>query len=101
MGTLSHTSTRRTAFAKIAAATALIAAPTVASADGAVSAATISRAKGIYGDRIFSLKPAVEAGDFKAVIDEKRLCVVQLGGLRRRQEQGRQGQCRCGHQRHL
>ena len=51
-----------------AAATAL---PNAASADGAVSAATVARSRGIYGGRIAELKDAVAKGDFEAVLAEK------------------------------
>lgn len=78
--TMSATSDRRAAITKIAGFAALVAAPTVASADGAVSGATISRAKGIYGSRIYDLKGAVEAGDFKAVIDEKNVFILFNSG---------------------
>ncbi|KAH8070144.1 xanthine dehydrogenase [Aureococcus anophagefferens] len=50
---------------------AAVAAPQIASADGAVSAATVERSRGIYGGRIADLKDAVEKGDFAAVLAEK------------------------------
>ncbi|KAK7235713.1 hypothetical protein SO694_00067027 [Aureococcus anophagefferens] len=50
---------------------AAAAAPQIASADGAVSAATVARSRGIYGGRIADLKDAVEKGDFAAVLAEK------------------------------
>lgn len=63
---------RRAAFGQIAIGAAVAAGvPQMAAADGAVSAATMARAKAIYGDRIYALKPAVEKGDFDAVADEK------------------------------
>merc|ERR1712106_1127865 len=52
----------------------------IASADGAVSLSTINRARGIYGDRIANLKPAVDAGDFKAVVEEKASFVLFNSG---------------------
>jgi len=45
--------------------------PKEALADGAVSAATVQRARGIYGAKIAGLKDAVAKGDFEAVADEK------------------------------
>ena len=63
---------RRAAFGQIAAGAAAIASiPAAANADGAVSGATIGRARGIYGGRIADLKGAVEKGDFAAVLAEK------------------------------
>ena len=49
-------------------------------ADGAVSAATVQRAKGIYGSRIAALKSAVDSGDFEAVLDEKNAFVLFNSG---------------------
>lgn len=75
---------RRAAFGKIAgtgaAAAAIVALPQIAVADGAVSFATISRARGLYGDRICALKSAVEKGDFAAVADEKSAFVLFNSG---------------------
>jgi len=72
---------RRTAFAQIGAAVAGIAAiPAVANADGAVSAATIAKARAIYGDRIADLKSAVASGDFAAIADEKRAFILFNSG---------------------
>jgi len=72
---------RRAAFGQIAIGAAVVAGvPQIAAADGAVSAATIARAKGIYGDRIASLKSAVEKGDFATVADEKNAFVLFNSG---------------------
>jgi hypothetical protein len=72
---------RRAAFGQIAIGAAVVAGvPQIAAADGAVSAATIARAKGIYGDRIYALKSAVEKGDFDAVADEKNAFVLFNSG---------------------
>ena len=72
---------RRAAFGQIAGAAALVAAfPQMASADGAVSVATVTRARGIYGDRIASLKAAVEKGDLDAVVAEKSAFVLFNSG---------------------
>jgi len=54
-----------------AAVGAALLAPRPALADGAVSPATVQRARGIYGARIAALKSAVDKGDFGAVLDEK------------------------------
>eukprot|EP00568_Trieres_chinensis_P007494 CAMPEP_0183290714 /NCGR_PEP_ID=MMETSP0160_2-20130417/339_1 /TAXON_ID=2839 ORGANISM="Odontella Sinensis, Strain Grunow 1884" /NCGR_SAMPLE_ID=MMETSP0160_2 /ASSEMBLY_ACC=CAM_ASM_000250 /LENGTH=181 /DNA_ID=CAMNT_0025451367 /DNA_START=111 /DNA_END=656 /DNA_ORIENTATION=- len=72
---------RRAAFGQIGAAAAVLAGvPSVASADGAVSFATIGRARGIYGDRIAALKSAVDAGDFAAVAAEKNAFILFNSG---------------------
>lgn len=71
---------RRAAFAQIGAAAAAFALPTIANADGAVSQATIDRARGIYGSRIADLKSAVDKGDFGAVIAEKNAFVLFNSG---------------------
>ncbi len=72
---------RRSAFGQIATAGAVLAGvPAIASADGAVSGASIGRARGIYGSRIAALKSAVEAGDFKAIADEKNAFVLFNSG---------------------
>jgi len=52
----------------------------MAAADGAISAATIQRAKFLYGGRIAELKKAVEAGDFAAIADEKNAFVLFNSG---------------------
>jgi hypothetical protein len=72
---------RRAAFGQIAGAAAAVAAfPQLASADGAVSAATVNRARGIYGDRIAALKSAVEKGDLDAIVAEKNAFVLFNSG---------------------
>ena len=72
---------RRAAFGQIAFGAAAVAtAPQLAFADGAVSASTIARAKGIYGDRIASLKSAVDAGDFGAIAAEKNAFILFNSG---------------------
>lgn len=72
---------RRAAFGQIAAAGAAIAAvPSVANADGAVSAASINRARGLYGDRIAALDAAVAKGDFAAVAAEKNAFILFNSG---------------------
>ena len=73
---------RRAAFGQIAAAGAVLAGvPSIASADGAVSAATITKAKAVYGDRIAKLKAAVDKGDFSAVADEKNAFILFNSGV--------------------
>jgi len=72
---------RRAAFGAIAAgAAAVVAAPQFASADGAISAASIGKAKAVYGDRIAALKSAVESGNFDAVVSEKSAFVLFNSG---------------------
>mmetsp|Transcript_1006 Transcript_1006/g.872 ORF Transcript_1006/g.872 Transcript_1006/m.872 type:complete len:180 (+) Transcript_1006:121-660(+) len=72
---------RRNAFGQIAAAgAAVVAAPSIASADGAVSSTTITKAKVIYGGRIYDLKAAVESGDFAAVASEKNAFILYNSG---------------------
>lgn len=70
---------RRSAMGAIAAA-GLVALPSMASADGAISSASIQRAKFQYGSRIADLKAAVSAGDFAAVADEKNAFVLFNSG---------------------
>lgn len=73
---------RRAAFGQIAGAAAAVAAfPQLANADGAVSVATVGRARGIYGDRIAALKSAVDKGDFDAVVAEKGAFVLFNSGV--------------------
>jgi len=73
---------RRAAFGQIAAVGAsVLAVPGVASADGAVSAATIGRARGIYGGRIADLNSAVDSGDFAAVVNEKNAFILFNSGV--------------------
>lgn len=72
---------RRAAFGQIAAGAAVVAGlPGLATADGAVSASTVGRARGIYGGRIASLKDAVAKGDFAAVADEKNAFILFNSG---------------------
>jgi Photosystem II Psb31 protein len=72
---------RRVAFGQIAAGAAVVAGlPNLAVADGAVSAATIARARGLYGDRIAALEKAVNSGDFAAVAQEKNAFVLFNSG---------------------
>uniref|UniRef100_A0A7S2IG61 Photosystem II Psb31 protein domain-containing protein n=1 Tax=Helicotheca tamesis TaxID=374047 RepID=A0A7S2IG61_9STRA len=72
---------RRAAFGQIGAAAAAIASvPAVANADGAVSAATVGRARGIYGGRIAALEGAVASGDFGAVAAEKNAFILFNSG---------------------
>jgi len=72
---------RRAAFGKIgAAAVGLAGVPAMANADGSVSTATLARARGLYGERVFQLKSAVDAGDFKAVVAEKNAFVLFNSG---------------------
>ena len=70
---------RRAAVGAIAAA-GLVAVPTMASADGAISSATKQRAKFTYGGRIGALKSAVDKGDFAAVAAEKNAFVLFNSG---------------------
>ena len=72
---------RRAAFGQIAAAGAVLAGvPAIASADGAVSAATKTRARGIYGSRIAALASAVAKGDFDAIAAEKNAFILFNSG---------------------
>jgi Photosystem II Psb31 protein len=72
---------RRVAFGQIAAAGAVLAGvPAIASADGAVSTASITKAKVVYGSRIAALKPAVEKGDFAALVAEKNAFILFNSG---------------------
>jgi hypothetical protein len=70
---------RRAAMGAIAAA-GLVALPTMASADGSVSKATVQRARFTYGSRVAALKAAVAAGDFASVADEKNAFVLYNSG---------------------
>jgi hypothetical protein len=70
---------RRVAFGQIAAVAAF-AVPAIANADGAVSKSTVFRARGVYGNRIASLKGAVDAGDFAAIVAEKNAFVLFNSG---------------------
>jgi hypothetical protein len=68
---------RRVAFGQIGAAAAVVAGlPSIASADGAVSSSTRTKAKVVYGSRIAALKSAVEAGDFQKIVDEKNAFIL-------------------------
>mmetsp|Transcript_20140 Transcript_20140/g.29125 ORF Transcript_20140/g.29125 Transcript_20140/m.29125 type:complete len:183 (+) Transcript_20140:77-625(+) len=72
---------RRTAFTQIATTAAFVAAaPQIASADGAVSNASMTKAKIVYGSRIADLKSAVAAGDFAAVAAEKNAFILYNSG---------------------
>ena len=71
---------RRAAFDAIAAA-GLATMPAIASADGAISAATVARAKFNYGNRIAALGDAVAKGDFGAVAAEKNAFILFNSGV--------------------
>ena len=72
---------RRAAAGQIATGAAVLAGlPQLALADGARSAATVSRAKGIYGQRIAALESAVASGDFGAVAAEKNAFILFNSG---------------------
>ena len=71
---------RRAAFGAIAGAAAIAAAPSVAFADGAISAATVQRSKFQYGSRIAALKQAAGSGDFAAVAAEKNAFILFNSG---------------------
>ena len=72
---------RRAAAGQIAAGAAVLAGlPQLALADGARSAQTVSRAKGIYGQRIAGLESAVNSGDFGAVAAEKNAFILFNSG---------------------
>lgn len=70
---------RRAAVASIAAA-GVVALPGMASADGAISAASVQRARFKFGSRISGLKAAVAAGDFAAVAEEKNAFILFNSG---------------------
>ena len=73
---------RRDAFGQIAAAGAVLAGlPAIASADGAVSAATRKKAQVVYGSRIAALKKAVDSGDFAAIAEEKTAFILFNSGV--------------------
>ena len=75
---------RRAALAKTAGAFGLaFSGAGAAFADGAVSTATIARARGIYGGRILDLKDAVAKGDLAAVKAEKNAFVLFASGAYR------------------
>jgi len=74
---------RRVAFGQVAAAGAaaiFVGVPSMASADGAVSAATKTRARGIYGSRIAALASAAATGDFEAIAAEKNAFILFNSG---------------------
>lgn len=54
---------------------------TPALADGAVSATTVARARGIYGARIQALAAAVEKGDLEAIAAEKNSFTLFVSGV--------------------
>mmetsp|Transcript_897 Transcript_897/g.1398 ORF Transcript_897/g.1398 Transcript_897/m.1398 type:complete len:180 (-) Transcript_897:273-812(-) len=74
---------RRAAATQIATGAAVLAGlPQLALADGARSAVTVQRARGIYGQRIAALEGAVNAGDFGAVAAEKNAFILfNSGGI--------------------
>lgn len=74
---------RRAAATQIATGAAVLAGlPQLALADGARSPATVSRARGMYGQRIAALESAVNAGDFGAVAAEKNAFILfNSGGI--------------------
>ena len=72
---------RRAAFGAIAGAAAVVGtAPQLAFADGAVSAASIQKARQVYGSRILDLKSAVDSGNFDAIVDEKNAFILFNSG---------------------
>lgn len=73
---------RRAAFGQIAAGTAAVVAgfPQLASADGAISSATIQRSRTLYGGRIADLKTAVDKGDVSAIAAEKNAFILFNSG---------------------
>jgi hypothetical protein len=74
---------RRAAFGQVVASAAAAAAvlPDLASADGAVSAATRARAKFVHGSKIAALKAAVDKGDLDAVAAAKNAFVLFNSGV--------------------
>lgn len=72
---------RRTAATQIATTAAVLSGlPSLALADGARSASTEARARGIYGQRIVALESAVNSGDFGAVAAEKNAFILFNSG---------------------
>jgi Photosystem II Psb31 protein len=74
---------RRAVFgAALTASAAVVVAglPQMAAADGAVSAASILKARTVYGARIFDLKKAVAEGNFDAIKGEKAAFVLFNSG---------------------
>lgn len=79
---------RRAAAGQIAAGAAVLAGlPGMALADGARSASTRSRSRGIYGQRIASLESAVNSGDFGAVAAEKNAFILFNSGALAKSDQ--------------
>jgi len=79
---------RRAAAGQIAAGAAVLAGlPSLALADGARSASTQSRARGIYGQRIAGLESAVNSGDFGAVAAEKNAFILFNSGALNKSDQ--------------
>lgn len=79
---------RRAAAGQIAAGAAVLAGlPNLALADGARSAQTQSRARGIYGQRIAALESAVNSGDFGAVAAEKNAFILFNSGALNKNDQ--------------
>lgn len=73
---------RRAAFGQIGAAAAVLAGvPSVALADGAISSASKTKAKVVYGSRIADLKGAIDKGDFGAVVAEKNAFILFNSGV--------------------
>jgi len=73
---------RRSAVTQVGIAASIVAGlPSIASADGAVSKATVQRSRGIYGNRIYVLQDAVKAGDFQAVAEEKNAFILFNSGV--------------------
>lgn len=73
---------RRVAFGQIAAGAAVLAGvPSVASADGAISSASITKARMVYGNRIAELKDEVNKGNFSAVAGEKNAFILFNSGV--------------------
>ena len=70
---------RRAAVGAIAAAGA-VALPGMASADGAISAASVQRARFKFGSRIAALADAASKGDFAAVAAEKNAFILFNSG---------------------
>jgi len=71
---------RRSAMGGIAAAAGIAAMPGIAAADGAVSKASVQRARYTYGVRITGLADAVKSGDFAAVAAEKNAFILYNSG---------------------
>lgn len=78
---MSRSEALSSAFASASAALVAASVPSAAFADGAVSSATIARARGIYGARIEGLKPAVDKGDTAAVLAEKNAFTLFNSGV--------------------